>query len=1064
MSKFTHLHVHSHYSLLDGLSKIPDLVDHVKELGMDSVALTDHGVLYGAIEFYKEAKKKGIKPIIGCEVYLAPRGMHNKTPTSGKRHRHLVLLAKNKAGYKNLVKLVSEAHLKGFYYKPRIDDELLEKHSEGLICSTACLAGEIPQLLMKGKKEEAVQKAFKYQEMFGKDSFYLELQHHPNIPEQAEVNEQLKEMSEKHGFSLIATNDSHYLSSDDAEAQDILMLINTGSDKDDPERLTMLSDDFSITPPEEMIEQFKDVPQAIENTQKIKEMCNLDLDLGEIILPKFEAPEEFKDNKEYLRALCDRNIENKYGDNPPEELEDRIQEELSVINGMGFTDYFLIIQDFVRWAKEQKIAVGPGRGSAGGSVVSYLLGIINIDPLKYDLIFERFLNKARVSMPDIDLDFTDTRRDEVIKYVQDKYGEEKVAQIITFGTMAARGVIRDVGRAMDYSYSYCDKVAKMIPPRHSLDDALEKVPEFKRFYNSQPKAKRLIDFGRKLEGVARHTSTHACAVVISRGRLDEITPLQHSSRDDETVITQYEMHGCEDIGLLKMDFLGLKNLTIIEKTVKLVKAVKDERIDLDNIPLDDKKTFQLLQRGETTSIFQLESGGMKRYLKMLKPKKFESIIAMVALYRPGPIELIPSYIKRQHGREDVDYPHPDLKPILEETYGILIYQEGLMQMARKMAGFSLSEADILRKAIGKKIISLLNKQEKKFKKGVLENGYSQALADELWELILPFARYGFNKSHAAAYALIAYETSYLKAHYPTEFMAAVFASERADIERTSFLIDECESMGIKVLPPEINESFPDFTVVKEGVIRFGLNSVKNVGDASVEIIIKERKENGRFKSIADFVSRVDGQALNKKTMESLIQAGAFDKLESRGRMLHNLPRLLKWGRKVQEQEMNGQSSLFGAQEEDKPRITLEDAPKLSDQKKLKWEKELLGLYITSHPLKEYEKRLKKRAYPIAEIGHYVGRNIKAGGIISRSKEIITKNGNPMAFVAIEDQTGSIEIVVFPQLYKKTKAMWQEGNILLVSGSVDDKDGESKMIASHAKHLNKKLTEKHDKVL
>lgn len=1049
---FTHLHVHSHYSLLDGLSKIPDLIDRVKELGMDSVALTDHGVLYGAVEFYKEAKKKGVKPIIGCEVYVAHESMHLKRPNIDKRMYHLILLAKNKKGYQNLVKLVSKAHLEGFYYKPRIDDELLAKHSEGLICSTACLGGEIPKMIMSGRKDKALQKAKYYQKLFGKDNFYLEIQDNPNIPEQQMVNKALISMSREHNIPIIATNDAHYLRPEDAEAQDILMLINTGSDKNDSERLTMIADDFSITPPEQMAEAFSHVPEAISNTQKIKDMCNLEFDLGKIILPSFTPPEGSPSNEDYLEKLCRKNIERRYGSSPPPELEERLQEELSVINGMGFTDYFLITQDFVRWAKEQDIAVGPGRGSAGGSVVSYLLDIIDIDPIKYNLLFERFLNKARVSMPDIDLDFADTRRDEVIEYVRDKYGREKVAQIITFGTMAARGVIRDVGRALDYSYSYCDQIAKMIPFGFSLDKALKKVPELRQLYNREEKAKRLIEFGKKLEGVARHTSTHACAVVISHGRLDEITPLQHSSRDDETVITQYEMHACEDIGLLKMDFLGLKNLTIIEKTIKLVKAVRNKKIDLSAIPLDDKKTFDLLQKGQTTSVFQLESGGMKRYLKLLKPSEFEDIIAMVALYRPGPIELIPNYIKRKHGKEEVEYLHPDLEPILKETYAIMIYQEQLMQMARTMAGFTLSEADILRKAIGKKIISLLNKQEEKFKQGVLDNGYTQRIADSLWELILPFARYGFNRSHAAAYAMIAYETAYLKAHYPVEFMAAVFASERTDIERTSLLIEECRSMGIEVLPPDINESFANFTVVDEETIRFGLESIKNVGGSAVSDIVQERKDNGKFKSIADFVTRVDSKTLNKKTMESLIQAGTFDALESRGRLLTNLSLLLSWGRRHQSQKANGQNSLFSSNGQAEPKIRLDDAPDIDDRQKLKWEKELLGLYITSHPLERYKDQLKKETYPIAEIGHYIGRGIKVGGVVSRVKKITTKNGNPMLFASMEDQTGQIEVVVFPRIYQQSSSKWNEGNILLVTGKVDDKDGTPKLIAQSVKQL------------
>ncbi len=1049
---FTHLHVHSHYSLLDGLSKIPELVSHVKKLGMDSVALTDHGVLYGAVEFFKEAKKQGIKPIIGCEMYVAYDGMHNKRANVDNKRYHLVLLAKNRKGYENLVKLVTKAHLEGFYYKPRIDDELLKKHTEGLICLSACVQGEIPRLIISNRFREAEKKALKYQKMFGPGNFYLELQRHPNIKEQEKANQGLLKISRKHDIPVVATNDSHYLRPEDAEAQDILMLINTNADKNDPERLTMVADDFSIRPPEQMSEDFEETPEAIRNTEKIKKMCNFEFDLGKTILPHFEPPEDVS-NEEYLEKLCQAGIEKRYGQEPPQELEARLRKEISVIKSMGFVDYFLIVQDFTRWAKEQGIAVGPGRGSAGGCLVSYLLGITDVDPLKYGLIFERFLNKGRVSMPDIDLDFTDTRRDEVIEYVRDKYGRDKVAQIITFGTMAARGVIRDVGRALGYSYNYCDKVAKMIPFGLSLEEALEKVSEFKRFYRSDEKAKKLIDFGKKLEGVARHASTHACAVVISRDPLDKLVPLQHPSQDDKTIVTQYEMHSSEDIGLLKMDFLGLKNLTIIEKTIDLVEKIHGEKIEFESLPLDDKKTYKLIKEGNTSCVFQLESSGMKRYLKLLKPSEFSDITAMVALYRPGPMELIPKYIHRKHGEEEVEYLHPDLEPILKETYGIMVYQEQLIQMAQKIAGFSLSEADILRKAVGKKISSLLKKQEKKFIEGALENGVEKKVAERLWELILPFARYGFNKAHATAYATIAYRTAYLKAHYPVEFMAAVFASERADIDRIAFLIEESKSMGIKVLPPDINESFENFTVVDKDKIRFGLEAVKNVGSAVVEEIVSERKENGPFESIEDFLTRVHSRSLNKKSMESLIKAGAFDELEERNKLLHNLENLLRWARKKHASKMNGQRSLFGSSKKVNG-IRLEDVPPATKKERLKWEKELLGLYLTSHPLEKFANKLKKNAFPIAEIGHYVARRVRIGGIVSQTKKILTKNGNPMLFATIEDRTDKIEVVVFPRSFRNHSECFQEENIVFVSGKVDMKDGTPKLICEEAEEMEK----------
>ncbi len=1049
--KFTHLHVHSHYSLLDGLSKIPDLVDYVKKLGMDSTALTDHGVLYGAVEFFKEAKNKGIKPIIGCEMYIACDGMHNKRANIDDKRYHLVLLVKNKKGYENLVKLVTKAHLEGFYYKPRIDDQLLAEHSEGLIAMTACIQGEVPRLVLRNRMEQAEKKALQYQQMFGPGNFYLELQRHPSIKEQAKANKGLMKISRKHGIPLVATNDSHYLSPEDAEAQDILMLINTNADRNDAERLTMISGDFSIRSPERMAEDFKETPEAIENTQKIKEACRFEFDLGKTIIPGFKAPKKMS-NRDYLEKLCRQGIQKRYDSDYPKGLDKRLEEELSVINSMGFTDYFLIVQDLTRWAKKQNIAVGPGRGSAGGCLVSYLLGITNIDPLKYGLIFERFLNKGRVSMPDIDLDFADTRRDEVINYVREKYGRDKVAQIITFGTMAARGVIRDVGRALGYSYSYCDRAAKMIPFGFTLKKTLNKVSEFKSLYDRDEKAKKLIDFGQKLEGVARHASTHACAVVMSKEPLNRVVPLQYSSQNDKTVVTQYEMHSSEDIGLLKMDFLGLKNLTIIEKTIDLVQKIHGQEIELDSLPLDDEKTFNLMQEAKTTCVFQLESGGMKRYLKLLKPTQFSDITAMVALYRPGPIELIPKYIRRKHGKEEVEYLHPKLEPILEETYGIMVYQEQLLQMAQKLAGFSLSEADILRKAVGKKIKSLLKKQEKKFINGCLKNKVSKEVAERLWKLILPFARYGFNKAHAAAYATIAYQTAYLKAHYPVEFMAAVFASENADVERTAFLIEECRSMGIQVLPPDINESFENFTVVSEDKIRFGLEAVKNVGSAVVEEIVSERKENGPFKSIAEFVTRVNSRSLNKKSMESLIKAGVFDRLEERNKILSNLENLLRWSRKQHSSKINGQRSLFGSSKKFNSDIRLKEAPPATKKERLQWEKELLGLYVSSHPLEKFANKLKEKAFPIAEIGHYVTRRVRVGGIISRTKKILTKNGNPMLFATVEDRTDKIEVVVFPNSLRRHSKHLHEEKVVLISGKVDMRDGTPKIICEEVEEL------------
>ena len=1048
--KFTHLHVHSHYSLLDGLSKIDDLLDYAKELGMDSVAVTDHGVLYGAIEFYKKAKQKGIKPIIGAELYLAFERMNQKRPNIDGKRYHLVLLAKNEQGYKNLIKLITKAHLEGFYYKPRVDEELLREHSSGLIALSACLQGKIPKLILANKIKTAEETALKYQEIFGKDNFYLELQRHPGIPEQKKVNTALISISKKLDIPLVATNDVHYLKSEDAHAQDVLMLINTGADPNDPERLTMKNDDFSLRSPERMMEEFKETPEAIENTQKIANLCNLQLELGKSKLPYFEVPNG-KTPDDYLKELCFKGLEKRYGQNPQKEILERLDYELSIIKKTGFASYFLIVQDFVNWAKENRIIVGPGRGSVAGSLASYSLGITNVDPLKYNLLFERFLTGERVSPPDIDLDFTDRRRDEVINYVAQKYGQDKVAQIITFGTMASRAAIRDVGRALGYAYNYCDQVAKMIPSGFTLDKTLKQVSEFRNLYEADEKAKRLIDFAKKLEGVARHASTHACGVVISDIPLENYVPLQHPTQNDKAIVTQYEMHSVEDLGLLKMDFLGLKNLTIIEDTLSRIYAIYGKEIDIEKIHLDDKKTYQLLQKANSTGVFQLESDGMKRYLRELKPTEFEDIIAMVALYRPGPMQFIPDYIHGKHGKKKVEYLHPKLKPILEKTYGICIYQEQLMQIAQQLAGFSLSEADVLRKAVGKKIENLLISQKEKMIEGMIKNGINQKIAQKIWEWILPFAHYGFNRSHSACYATIAYQTAFLKAHYPVEFMSALLTSEKADVERIGFLIGECKKMGIEVLPPDINESFRNFSVVpKENKIRFGLLAIKNVGSNIVESIIQERKRNGSFPSISDFVTRVNSKDLNKKSLESLIKTGAFDKLAERNQLLTNLQTLLDHSREVQKIKTNGQKGLFEGMKFNNE-VRLISTPPIPRSEKLAWEKELLGLFITSHPLEDFKGVLEKKAIPISQLPGLTSalnrsrKIIKVGGIILNIKKIITKNGRPMLFLNLEDLTGKIEAVVFPNLLEQNPLIFQENKIVLISGRLDRRMGSPKVI-------------------
>lgn len=1072
--RFTHLHVHSHYSLLDGLPKIGQLLDRVQELGMDSVALTDHGNMYGAVEFYKKAKEKGIKPIIGCEVYVAFENMVQKRPGIDDTIYHMGLLARNEEGYRNLVKIVTKAHLDGFYYKPRVDEEFLAAHASGLIGLSGCLAGKIPRLIAAKKFEEAEATIMRYRNMFGEGNFYLEVQHHANIPLQQTVNEHIFRYAKQFNIPAVATCDSHYLRKEDAEAQDILMLINTGADPNDPERLTLKEDDFSLKSAEEMAEAFRDTPEALENTRKVAEACNVVLPLGKTKLPHFPLPEG-KTPDEHLRDLCFERLEEypEFKDMP--DAKTRLNYELEVIGKTGFASYFLIVHDFVNWAKQNRIVVGPGRGSAGGSLASYILNITTVDPIKYHLLFERFLNPERISMPDIDLDFADQRRDEVIRYVAAKYGSDRVAQIITFGTMAARAVMRDVGRALGYEYSYCDKAAKMIPFGFTLEDALTKSDEFKELYESDEKARRLVDIAKKLEGVARHASTHACGVVIASEPLDNFVPLQHPTQGESAIVTQYEMHGVEDIGLLKMDFLGLKNLSIIEETLKRVYAIHGINIDLAKIPHDDPKVYQLLQRGDTTGVFQLESDGMRRYLKVLRPTEFEDIIAMIALYRPGPMELIPEYIARKHKKKSIVYIHPKLEPILKDTQGICLYQEQLMRIAQDLAGFTLGEADVLRKAVGKKIKSLLMEQKEKLISGMTKNGISQKVAEQLWEWILPFAAYGFNRSHSAAYAIVAYQTSWLKTHYPLEFMSALLTSERNDVERIAFLIEETRKMGIEVLPPDVNESFSYFSVVPDKKqIRFGLLAIKNVGEGIVEAILSERKARGKFSSIQDFIARVQTKDMNKKSMESLIRAGAFDAFAERNQLLTNLERLLAVAKENQRLAMSSQKSLFGGNGAGgsqsftfSPTIQLAESRPATERERLLWEKELLGLYVSSHPLRAMKNILESRAFPIARVlgapgSEHIPANpyqfqrgngrMRIGGIISSLKKIVTKNGKPMLFLQVEDLTEKIEVIIFPNLLEKNPFVFQENKIVFIGGKVDTKFGEKKFIAEEVEEL------------
>lgn len=1048
--KFTHLHVHSHYSLLDGLAKIDDLINRARELEMDSLALTDHGSLYGAIEFYQKATKAGIKPIIGSELYVAYESRHQKRSGIDNQRYHLTMLAQNEKGYKNLIQLVSKANLEGFYYKPRVDKELLKEHHEGLIALSGCASSEISKALVVKNFAKAEKIALEYRDIFGPDNFYLEIQNFPNFSANQTIREGIIQLSKKTNIPLVATGDVHYLKSEDAEAQDILVAVQTASRLDDEDRLTMKRDDFSLKSEEKMIELFKDVPEAITQTANIASRCNLALKFGQIQFPHFPLPTNDTENG-YLEKLSLANVPKKYG-KISEAILKRLNYELGVINKAGFASYFLIVQDLVNWAKSKNIAVGPGRGSAAGSLVSYLLGITNIDPFKYELIFERFLNPDRIAPPDIDLDFDDLKRDEVIRYAASKYGKDHVAQIITFGTMAARAAIRDTGRSLGFPYSFCDKIAKLIPLHMSLKESVERVTELKQIFDTDSEAKRLILTAQKLEGNVRHASTHACGVVITKEPLTEYAPLQKATNaDSDAVITQYEMRGCEALGLLKMDFLGLKNLTIIEKTLESIKNNKNQMIDIEKIPLDDKKTFKLLEEAKTIGVFQLESSGMRRYLKELRPREIEDIIAMISLYRPGPMDQLPEYLARKHGRKKIEYIHPLLEPVLKNTCGIMIYQEQLMQMARVIAGFTLAEADILRKAIGKKIKKLLQEQKEKFFSGASKNKIPQPVIEKLWKLIEPFDRYGFNRSHSAGYALIAYQTAYLKANYPLEFMSALMTSEIGDLEKIAILIEECQKMKIKVLPPSVNESFENFTPTKENEIRFGLTSIKNVGAGVVNSIIQERK-NGPYKNIFDFAGRVLSKDLNKKSLESLIKSGTLDSLGERNQLLQNLEKILEFTRSREKIKQRRQNSLFDISSENQNIARLDSAPPASKNGILAWEKELLGLYLTGHPLEEYRLNLQKISTPILEAAQKIGQNIKIGGIVSNVKKIITKNGKELMFLKLEDFSDNIEVIVFSDILEKNKNLALEGKIVLASGKISNRDGTSKLILESLKEI------------
>ncbi len=1070
-SKFVNLHVHTFYSILDGLSAPEVYVKKAVEQGSPAIAITDHGTMHGCIEFYKACKKHNIKPIIGCEVFIAFNKLTDKRHQIDNKRTHAVLLAETQEGYENLLKMATVASLEGYYYKPRVDFPLMKKHSKGLIALSGCMQGDIPQAVLNGDINRAKEMVEKFQSVFGKDNFFLELMHHPALPQQQTINQKLIALSKELNIPTVVTVDVHYVTPEDNVAQDIMTCIASARNLDDPGRFSMMNADYSMHDPSKIIEAFKDTPEAIENTVKIAERCNTEFDFETHHIPTFPTPEG-KTDIDYMRELCYKGLIEKYKipvtsyelrgtsfkakDEETQKLVDRLEYELKIIEDMEFVGYFLIVWDFVKWAKDNGIIVGPGRGSAAGALVSYCLDITEIDPLKYNLLFERFLNPARISMPDIDLDFADNRRDEVIDYVAQKYGRDRVAQICTFGTLAARAAVKDVGRTMGVPFTDMNEFAKLIPerPGTTLEEALEKSPELRDAIEKNDTYKEVMDSALKLEGAVRHVSVHACAVVIADEPLTKYTALQHPPKDDTGLITQYSAKPLEALGLLKMDFLGLKNLTILQTALKIIERTKGDTINLKKIPIDDKKAFALMARGETTGVFQLESAGMKRYLKELRPTEFEDIIAMVSLYRPGPMEWIPDYIKGKHGQKRATYFHPSLEPILKTTYGIAIYQEQILQIAQEFAGFSLGEADLLRRAIGKKIVSELEAQREKFYAGAQKKGHSKNLAITIFEKVVePFAGYGFNKSHAACYAMIAYQTAYLKARYPTEFMTALMSADADNTDRIVIEIGECEQMGIEVLPPDVNESRSNFTVVEDGKIRFGLSAIKGLGAGSVRQIIDSReKEDRPFENLEDFAKRVPSKILNKKTIEALAFGGAMESFGERRKIGMSFERIADFAKTSTGSHHVGQAGLFDAMEEGAPvdHLELEKVDPATENERLKWEKEYLGLYVSSHPLAGLKKYFEKKVIPVEKLPKKaVGKPIKVGGLITDVRKITTKKGDMMAIVQFEDPSGKGEAVIFPKSYNKVADKLEEDLIVLVDGTLERRMGDMQVVVKGA---------------
>ncbi|MCF7835820.1 MAG: DNA polymerase III subunit alpha [Candidatus Marinimicrobia bacterium] len=1062
MSNFVHLHTHSHYSLLDGLAKIDDLVNEAVNYKMPALAITDHGNMHGAVEFYKKANKAGIKPILGTEAYVAPRLMSQKEHGTDNKFNHLILLAKDEEGYKNLLKIVSAGHLEGFYYKPRIDKEILAKHSKGIIASSACMAGEIPRLILSQRYEDAKKCVRQYQDILGEENFFLEIQHHPNVPNHDLAMEGVVKLSKEMNVPLIATQDTHYLKKEDDIAQDALIAIQTNTIVKESNRLSMLGEDYSFRSPEEMTGLFKENPSAISNTLKVAEMCNVELKLGEWIFPKFEIPED-ESAGSFLKKQAFENMRKKFpnaNDEEKKRMKERMDYELNIIETKGYSPYFLIVADFVNYARENKIVTNT-RGSAAGSFVSFLIGISDVDPIKYELPFERFLNPYRPSPPDIDMDFADDKRDQILEYAKQKYGYDKVAQIGTFGTMMARGAVRDVTRALGYNYETGDKISKMIPlgaqgSPMTIQKAMNENPELKEVFEKEDEARKILNLAQKIEGAARHISVHAAGVVISPTTLTDFMPLQREARGDK-IITQYDMHAAEDAGLLKFDFLGIRNLSILGKAVELVEKTRGEKVDLMSIPIDDPKSFEILARGETIGLFQLGGSGMTRYLKELRPTKITDLMAMIALFRPGPMENIPHYIARKHGKEPVTYLDPRLEKILDKTYGVVTYQDDVLLIAIELAGYNWDTVDKFRKAIGKKIPEIMAAQEKIFIDGCQTHGkISKEKAEALWKLFDPFKGYGFNKAHAASYGMVAYQTTYMKANYPGEFMTSVLSAEAGDMDKMAEIINECRRMKIEVLPPDINESFADFTLTKDGQIRFGLQAVKNVGENVVKNIVDERKKDGKFSSLENLLERVKSRDLNKKSLESLTKAGALDEFAERNTILLNMEKILAFHKESSSSGNSNQASLFDLSNSkiEMPALKLEPAKPMKSDEKLKWEKELLGLYISGHPLDKYRAGLEKSKINIRAIKRFRNQTpVVFAGMIEQVKKINTKKGEPMAFLKLLDLSDNIEVVVFPGTLASFGSLLEADKCVIMKGKVSTRNEEPSIICDEIKPVN-----------